>query len=126
MTRKFDKFARDEKIADAKLIERIREADRGLVDANLQGCLVKLRIARQGGGKSGGYRAIVAFRAKEKAFYMLGYPKNVRDNLSDEEAKYLDEAGELLLRQDDQALRALMDAGKLRELDMDAKGGQHA
>jgi hypothetical protein len=116
VTRKFNAFARD---------ERIREADQGLINAKLRGCLVKLRIARQGEGRSGGYRAIAAFQSRAKAFYRLGYPKNVRDDLSDNEVKYLDEAGRLLLALDDAALSALIDAGKLRELGSDGIRERH-
>jgi hypothetical protein len=37
----------------------IDRADRGLIDADLGGGLIKQRVARSGQGKTGGYRTIV-------------------------------------------------------------------
>jgi len=54
MTRWFARFARQERIADASLRNAITRADRGLIDADLGGGLIKQRVARQGGGRSGG------------------------------------------------------------------------
>ena len=47
-TRWFARFARQEKIADDGLREAIERAERGLIDANLGGGLIKQRVARQG------------------------------------------------------------------------------
>ena len=51
----FARFARKARLADANLCEAIRNAERGLVDADLGGGVIKQRIARSGGGKSGGF-----------------------------------------------------------------------
>jgi hypothetical protein len=47
----FVRFARRERIADRSLSEAIAVAERGLVDADLGGGLIKLRVARSGQGK---------------------------------------------------------------------------
>ena len=57
----FAKFAAKEKISDASLADAVRRAECGLIDADLGRGLIKQRIARQGGGKSGGYRSILIF-----------------------------------------------------------------
>jgi len=44
------KFARREQIADRRLIYAIERAERGIVDADLGGGLIKQRVARQGQG----------------------------------------------------------------------------
>jgi len=44
------------------LVKSIDDSERGIVDANLGGCLVKLRVPRPNEGKSGGFRTIVAYR----------------------------------------------------------------
>ena len=49
-TRWFARFARQEKIADAGLREAIERAERGLVDADLGGGLIKQRVAGEGRG----------------------------------------------------------------------------
>ena len=67
--RAFAKFARQERIADGSLREAIERAERGLIDTDLGGGLIKQRVARQGQGRSGGYRMIVASRAKDRAVF---------------------------------------------------------
>lgn len=58
----FAKFTAKEKISDATLAEAVHRAEIGLIDADLGGGLIKQRLARQGSGKSGGYRSIMIFR----------------------------------------------------------------
>lgn len=62
-TRWFSRFAKQEGIGDWALIQAVERAERGLIDADLGGGLIKQRVARQGKGRSGGYRVIVAYRA---------------------------------------------------------------
>ena len=52
------RFARHEGITDKSLGEAIERAERGLIDADLGGGLIKQRVARPGQGRSGGYRAL--------------------------------------------------------------------
>lgn len=67
------------------LCAAISEVSRGLVDADLGGGVVKQRIARQGGGKSGGFHTIILFRVRESAFFVDGFAKNEQDNIRDDE-----------------------------------------
>jgi hypothetical protein len=80
-TKWFARFARQELIADASLWEAIERAERGLIDADLGGGLIKQRVSRHGKGRSGGYRVIVAYRAKNRAVFLLGFAKNEQDNI---------------------------------------------
>lgn len=52
------KFAAKHSISDSDLIEAVRRADNGLIDADLGGGVIKQRIARKGQGKSSGYRSL--------------------------------------------------------------------
>ena len=81
----FNRFARKAGLGDVALCEAIGNAERGLIDADLGGGVIKQRIARQGGGKSGGFRTIIFFRAAERAVYIYGFGKNERDNIRDDE-----------------------------------------
>lgn len=81
-TVEFDRFARKARIADAMLVAAIARAERGLVDADLGGNVVKLRIARPGEGRSGGFRTIVALLVEARAFYLFGFAKNDADNIT--------------------------------------------
>jgi hypothetical protein len=88
------KFARKQRISDEALCEAIARAEAGLVDADLGGGLLKQRVARAGGGKSGGYRTLVAFRAETRAVFVFGFAKSDQDNIDEDDARELKEAGE--------------------------------
>ena len=80
-TKAFARFADREGLEDASLCEAVRRARRGLIDADLGGGVIKQRIARKGGGRSGGFRTIVLFRRRELAFFVYGFAKSDRENL---------------------------------------------
>jgi len=66
------------------LSEALSNVERGLVDADLGGGVFRQRIARQGGGKSGGFRALILLKLGERAFFVHGFAKNERDNIRDD------------------------------------------
>jgi hypothetical protein len=96
-TRWFARFARQEKIADDGLREAIERAERGLVDADLGGGLIKQRVARQGQGRSGGYRALIAYRLGHRAIFIFGLAKNDRENFKEDELEAAREIGRIWL-----------------------------
>jgi hypothetical protein len=63
----FLRFAKKTGIGDAALCEAIRNAERGLIAADLGGGVIKQRIASEGQGKSGGFRTLIVFRAGARA-----------------------------------------------------------
>ena len=81
-TKVFLRFQRKEGVADAALCEAITRADKGLIDADLGRGLIKQRVAREGAGRRGGFRTIVAYRAGSRAVFIFGFAKNVRDNIT--------------------------------------------
>ena len=87
-TKEFVRFARREKIADARLCEAVDRAVRGLIDADLGGGLIKQRIARPGQGRSGGYRALMAFRSGRRAVFVYGFAKSERDDIGPDELEF--------------------------------------
>ncbi len=74
-TKWFSRFARQEDVADTKLVEAVRNIENGLVDADYGGGLIKQRIARDGEGRSGGYRGIIDLSLKLAAYSYLRSPK---------------------------------------------------
>ena len=118
-TKWFARFARNEQIADASLREAIARAERGLVDADLGGGLIKLRVARRRQGRSGGYRTIIAYRAGSKAFFLHGFAKSDRDNIGEDELIALKKFGRRLLTADAQTLNGMLADGSLKEVDDD-------
>jgi hypothetical protein len=101
VTKWFARFARQEIIADASLREAISRAERGLIDADLGGGLIKQRVARRGKGRSGGYRVIVAYRAKGRAVFLFGFAKSDRENVDSRELESLRAFGNGWLTADD-------------------------
>jgi hypothetical protein len=88
-TKLFAKFARRERIPDASLSEAIERAGEGLIDADLGGGIIKQRVARQGQGRSGGYRTLIAYRSGDFAVFLFGFAQKDRDNIDDEELEVL-------------------------------------
>ena len=84
-TKAFARFAHREGLEDAALCEAVRRAREGLIDTDLGGGVIKQRIARKGGGRSGGFRTIVLFRRGELAFFVYGFAKSDRANLRRDE-----------------------------------------
>jgi len=87
------RFARRERIADGSLKEAIERAERGLVDADLGGGIIKQRLARPGQGRSGSYRMLIAYRAGERAVFLYGFAKGERENIGLDELLTLREIG---------------------------------
>lgn len=96
-TKWFARFARKEGIEDQTLIDAIREISSGLVDADYGGGLIKKRIARDGGGKSGGYRSIIAYRSETRTVFMYCFAKSDKANLSHSEVTAYKTAASLYL-----------------------------
>ena len=92
-TKWLGRFARRARIADDSLREAIARAERGLVDADLGGGVIKQRVARAGQGRSGGYRMLVAYRAGERAVFLYGFAKGERENIGPDELLTLREIG---------------------------------
>ena len=98
-------------------MELVDQLEVGQVDADLGGGVYKMRIARPGEGKSGGYRVIVFFRSEERTFYTYGYSKSVRSNISQKELKRLKkQAGSLFSMSEDQ-IKSALEEGVIIEIE---------
>ena len=117
----FARFARKERITDARLAEAVTNAEKGLVDADYGGGVIKQRIARQGQGKSGGYRSIVIFRKGNLAFFVYGFAKSERDNIDQSDERDFKDLAKVLLGLSDEGLKKLTDRGELTEVEYDDK-----
>jgi hypothetical protein len=112
-TKVFAKWARKERLADGDLSKAITEIAAGLVDARLGGSLVKKRVAAAGRGKSGGYRTIVAYRARGHAFFLYGFAKNERDNIEPDELAALKKLAKVLQSYSESQIAKAVKAGVL-------------
>lgn len=118
-TKPFARFAKREAIEDAVLIEAVRRAEQGLIDADLGGGVIKQRIARPGQGRSGGIRSILVLRKQHRAFFVYGFAKNVRDSIGREELVAFRKLAAEMLELTDTAIVAAMANGTISEINDD-------
>lgn len=112
----FERFARKERISAESLLDAVERAEKGLVDADLGGGVIKQRIARLGAGKSGGYRSIVFYREGKKAFFVFGFPKSNLGNIRDDEVEQFKKAAKSILALSDNQIRKLIESGQFEEV----------
>jgi hypothetical protein len=118
------RFARHERIRDTSLREAISRVMRGQIDADLGGGVIKQRIARAGQGRSGGYRMLIAYRAKDRAVFLYGFAKNERENIDPDELLTLREIGAAWLAADTQQIERALKENVLQEI-VDEKKDQN-
>ncbi|MDE0154417.1 MAG: type II toxin-antitoxin system RelE/ParE family toxin [Gammaproteobacteria bacterium] len=114
--REFSKWAAQEGVVDNVLRQVVAEMECGLVGANLGGQVFKKRVALGGRGKRTGVRTLLAYRMGSKAFFIYGFAKNVKDNVSPRELKALKAHSELYLNYNDGQLNQAIDSGVLIEV----------
>ena len=112
----FERFARKERIADGTLREAVNRAEKGQIDADLGGGVIKQRIARPGQGKSKGYRTVILFRRAERAVFIYGFPKSQQANISEAEEEQFKEAARHVLSLTAKQLAELIRRGDFVEV----------
>jgi hypothetical protein len=117
----FARFAKKAEIEDATLCDAIRDAERGLIAADLGGDVIKQRVARRGEGKSGGFRTLIVFRKGERAFFVHGFAKNEQDNITMKELVGLRELASKLLAYSDHEIEEAVASSALTEVKCDEK-----
>ena len=112
----FSKFAQRHAIGGNVLLDAVRRAVSGLIDADLGGGVIKQRIARRNEGKSGGFRTMLFFKRGDRGFFVFGFAKNESDNISHEELVALKKAAARVLELSEKELNAECAAGAWIEL----------
>lgn len=96
-TKHFSRWAAKAGITDAVLSVALQEMKKGLIDADLGGGIIKKRVALPGKGKRGGARTLLATNKNDRWFYVYGFEKNEKDNVTTKELDALKLlAGDLL------------------------------
>ena len=75
----------------------------------------KQRLARQGEGKSGGYRVILFYRQDERVFFAFGFAKANMANIRQKDLTILKEQAKVLMRQPEEALGIMLENGVIIE-----------
>jgi len=114
----FARWARQESVPDSVLLQAATEIVSGQVEADLGGCLFKKRLAREGGGKRGGYRVLMGYKKPnaDRIVFLYAFAKNVRANISDKEKEALSLVAEAFVSATDEQVGLLLQAGSIVEV----------
>ncbi|QRN05054.1 type II toxin-antitoxin system RelE/ParE family toxin [Legionella sp. MW5194] len=115
----FDRFCGKQLIDDEMLCALVKEIEANHIDVDYGGSVIKQRMARKNQGKSGGYRCIILYRMQDKVFFVYGFAKNNKDNISDEEVNGFKALASQLLELSNEALKKLIEAKVLIEVPYD-------
>ena len=103
-------------LTDPALCSAVWEMAAGLVDADLGGSVVKKRIRLPGRGKRGSVRTIVATRKAGLWFFVHGFMKSERENITSDELAGLRGLADHLLGLSPEELDVALIDGALEEI----------
>jgi hypothetical protein len=112
----FSRFAKKNGISDAKLKNIVTSLEKGVWDADLGGDVYKIRVARSGAGKAGGYRTIVFFKSGELTFFTFGFAKSDMDNITEKNVRYLKDTAKEDLEMTEEQIKGRLKDGSLIEI----------
>ena len=115
-TRQFANWMRKSELTDQSLCQAVSEMVSGLVDADLGGDVLKKRVALPGRGKRGGARTLVATRRASRWFFVFGFEKNEKANVSSAELEALQWLAKQLLDLTGRQLEVSVQDGSLQEI----------
>ncbi len=110
------RWATKEGLMDATFRTAVDEMLQGLVGADLGGYVFKKRVALPGRGKSGSARTLLAFKQGHHVFFVYGFAKSARANISQTELKALRRLAEELLSYGDTRIDKALLAKELIEV----------
>lgn len=111
----FNKWAKD-LLTDDSLLAAVDEIIAGNYDASLGQKIFKQRVATGNTGKSGSMRTILAFHEGDNVFFMYGFSKGKRANISDKEMRALQKAAKVFFALKGEKLSDEIKAGRLVEI----------
>ena len=115
-TRHFSRWMRKTELTDGALCCAVEEMAQGLIDADLGGGVVKKRVGLAGRGKRSGARTLVATNKGNRWFFVYGFEKNDRANITDDELDALQGIAQELLARTSRQLGEAIDDGSLQEI----------
>jgi hypothetical protein len=115
------RFARRFGIGDEDLWETVN----GAFDADLGGGVFKYRLARAGEGSSGGARALIAMKVRQRAVLMFGFEKKDLSNIKPDELKGYRKAARIYLGYTEEEITAIVKEKALFEIALSRKGVGH-
>lgn len=115
-TRHFSRWMRKSEFTDQALCAAVGEMVAGLIDAELGGDVLKKRVGLPGRGKRGGVRTLVATRKGNRWFFVFGFEKSERANITPTELDALQTLASSLLALTAAQLDTAVEDGTLQEI----------
>jgi hypothetical protein len=103
-------------LTDQALCAAVGEMVAGLIDAELGGDVLKKRVGLPGRGKRGGVRTLVATRKGNRWFFVFGFEKSERANITPIELDALQTLASSLLALTAAQLDTAVEDGTLQEI----------
>lgn len=113
----FNKWAKELKVADEALLKIVEEIKTGMCETNLGGHIYKKRVPINGKGKRSGLRVIIAFKVDEITIFVYGFPKNNKDNITNQEKEALKALAKIYFTYSDEQFDEMVNARKFFEVE---------
>ena len=115
-TRAFNRWAEKAGVSDTALLKAVADIERGLVDVDLGRNLFKQRVALPGRGKSGSTRTLLATRFAGTLYFLFGFEKKDRDNITQRELGVYQSLASTLVMLSKEQIETALKANELMEV----------
>lgn len=120
-TKWFSKWAIKNDVSDDSLVEAAFEVKENRYEANYGHGLIKKRVSNKNRGKSGSTRTLLAFKKGTDCFFVYGFEKSDKENISTNEEKALKIIANELLTHSEQKIKKLISEKSLIEVRYEEK-----
>jgi hypothetical protein len=115
-TKHFARWMKKTELTDEALCLAVDEMEQDLIDADLGGNLYKKRVGLANRGKRGGARTLLATNLGNRWFFMFGFEKNDKANITNEEKEVALGLAKELLQMPEAIINARIELKKLEEI----------
>jgi len=115
-TRSFNRWKKKTELTDKALCKAVSEMADGLCGVELGGNVFKKRVALPGRGKSGSTRTLIATNLGDLWFFMFGFEKSEKDNITRKEKEVLQLTASDLLKLTQAQINGHIKNGRLKEI----------
>ncbi len=98
------------------MLKAVADFERGLIDADLGGNLFKQRVALPGRGKSGSTRTLLATRFAGTLYFLFGFEKKDRGNITQRELGIYQTLASHLIALNNTQIETALKANELMEV----------
>ena len=109
----FSRWRKSEPLTNATLKHLVLELEKGKFETALGAGLYKKRLAKEGAGKRGGYRILLAWKSSKHTIFLIGFAKNEKANITSNHLKQFKSLAKQYFKLSDSAMTNLVLKGHL-------------